>query len=532
MTPSKGLVLAWRVEIISSDDERTQAAFSELSVTDFESASRFAQSVSDFDIPAKDRETLYTMIPTWLAPSDVEFLQASVRAVEASESVRIGSRVTLETLESSSPSSAIHLTIADGVYDEAAIWIDDKSFIARKPEESERLVVTYEPSGLDRERTRSLVNRYSTLPDHETSLEWFATIGPNSVKGSGNDRFPTIRRDDSSPELTSITLTLGHGVGWVIGRIVHRMGSSHRRDRDPTWQHRWLHAENTLPELAMAIPAISKDGPSLQVPGRAKRITVLIHGTVSTGMRIAASLFPSPPKTVDAAIIRYEHGTFAGVAESAADLATLISGPPLGWLLPQLIFVSHSRGGLVAIEAAKMLVAPNGPYNGQEERVWVHTFGTPHGGTPVASAGVGVASGLKFLTGIASTMAFSVLGADKLGWLFRVGLRVGRRLQGIADMDPNGSYVLSHLNERFAFQVDSWGGIFRADSGATGFGAGLKRGWSDAVFMKEPNDLVVTTLSATSGNTRSHEIDRCAHSDYFEHGVIRPGLVDLILGVA
>ena len=177
-------------------------------------------------------------------------------------------------------STAIHLVIDDGVLDDAVIWIDETSFVARKPDHVEEFWITYDPPSRDRERSQALAERYGGLDrqletrfEFETRFEWFARVGTNTLNGTGDDSFSVIHYPNSPKESRSVKLSLGKGVGWIVGRIVHRLGTSHKRDRDPIFQHRWLVAERSQPALARAIPAISNDGPYLDLESGNDRLS-------------------------------------------------------------------------------------------------------------------------------------------------------------------------------------------------------------------------------------------------------------------
>jgi triacylglycerol esterase/lipase EstA (alpha/beta hydrolase family) len=89
-------------------------------------------------------------------------------------------------------------------------------------------------------------------------------------------------------------------------------------------------------------------------------------------------LFPQPPPA-SAAVYRFEHDTFLTIADNAEELAGLV-GKRLQ--VPRLLLIGHSRGGLVARQAAGILAR-----NGYRAAVDVWTFGTPHMGTPLVRAG-------------------------------------------------------------------------------------------------------------------------------------------------
>jgi hypothetical protein len=73
---------------------------------------------------------------------------------------------------------------------------------------------------------------------------------------------------------------------------------------------------------------------------------VAVHGTMSTGLALAAAVSTGPaPLPV---ITRFEHNTWLPVEVNGQEFARLVAGR----IGERVLFVAHSRGGLVAGHAA------------------------------------------------------------------------------------------------------------------------------------------------------------------------------------
>jgi hypothetical protein len=131
---------------------------------------------------------------------------------------------------------------------------------------------------------------------------------------------------------------VAEGTGRLVGRVVNVLiKRSARETRDP-WHLARLHAlEQEQPLIRDNIPALTdsliKDwddkGSKVFNQGNqesaALELTVLVHGTMSSGMRMAAALFGNqPPRAGLAKVVRYEHDTFRTLTSNAEDLAQLI----------------------------------------------------------------------------------------------------------------------------------------------------------------------------------------------------------------
>ena len=118
---------------------------------------------------------------------------------------------------------------------------------------------------------------------------------------------------------------------------------------------------------------------------------VFVHGGLSCCFDAFADLFPrieaslvelgdAPPLV---SLLRFEHDTYQGIrvnAERLCDLVTQkLAQQGAGAAQPELLFIAHSRGGLVARLASDLLIE-RGHWG--RDRLEVFTYGSPHRGTP------------------------------------------------------------------------------------------------------------------------------------------------------
>ena len=118
---------------------------------------------------------------------------------------------------------------------------------------------------------------------------------------------------------------------------------------------------------------------------------VFVHGGLSCCFDAFADLFPrieaslvelgdAPPLV---SLLRFEHDTYQGIrvnVERLCDLVTQkLAQQGAGAAQPELLFIAHSRGGLVARLASDLLIE-RGHWG--RDRLEVFTYGSPHRGTP------------------------------------------------------------------------------------------------------------------------------------------------------
>lgn len=117
---------------------------------------------------------------------------------------------------------------------------------------------------------------------------------------------------------------------------------------------------------------------------------VFVHGGLSCCFDAFVDLFPrirtSLLDTGDAvqqvSLLRFEHDTYQPIRANAERLCALVMqklAPKRGGEDPDLLFIAHSRGGLVARLASDLLIDRA---NWSKDRLEVFTYGSPHRGTP------------------------------------------------------------------------------------------------------------------------------------------------------
>jgi pimeloyl-ACP methyl ester carboxylesterase len=212
----------------------------------------------------------------------------------------------------------------------------------------------------------------------------------------------------------------------------------------------------------------------------------------------------------DVHLVAWPHDTLARINANAQDLAELIENllGPTG--LP-LLFVCHSRGGLVARATAVKLI--NGNQRWAERLRGAVTFGTPHLGAELAERGDEFLGKLLLLKTIRQT-GESVALIDALS-----AVRKQKAIEGVTDLRPtsNRGEFLYQLREDEAKQAGGAGKrvlpIFVVGGRAEPDGL---TGWlSRRFFGSEPNDLVVTLSSTTPAFMRPSSETATDHFSYF-----------------
>jgi hypothetical protein len=118
---------------------------------------------------------------------------------------------------------------------------------------------------------------------------------------------------------------------------------------------------------------------------------VFVHGGLSCCFDAFVDLFPRIQASLrelggaaqSVTLLRFEHDTFQPVRANAERLCGLVmdklAQPLAGARQPELLFIAHSRGGLVARLASDLLIERA---HWSEDRLEVFTYGSPHRGTP------------------------------------------------------------------------------------------------------------------------------------------------------
>ena len=213
----------------------------------------------------------------------------------------------------------------------------------------------------------------------------------------------------------------------------------------------------------------------------------------------------------DYLIVGWPHDTMTKIKTNAEMLFEEIESS-LGADSPPMVFVCHSRGGLVARKAAVIMQEQGGPW-GDKVRLCV-TFGTPHRGAALAE------STFQYVAAVASYMN----GTGQIMSACRVLDYYGstKRFEGIDDLRPvnaPGSDFLGELmeDERKAAKPAAR----RLDIMPVGsIYSGKKRRWArfmSGILGTEEHDLVVAKKSSLPGKSFPEgELSRCGHSEYFD----------------
>ena len=372
-------------------------------------------------------------------------------------------------------------------------WHDRTGVVIPISVDAEELLIEYEPSLEDENRIARLRYRYGT-PEHtlETIFDWRGYFGTASVVVDG---WNTMRRAGNK-----FVVSVRAKFGFVVGKVLQRLsGPQPTLDHDPIFVERLASAISAHPKIANRVPDLSRISPVTH-----DTAMVFVHGTVSCGIQNLKEMeghlwLPT---------YRFEHDTFRPIAENGAELTKLISS---NLNVKQLMLVGHSRGGLVARVGLEKLRKERHP-----AAMTLHTFGTPHLGTPLVQIGTKLLNQIFKLGGL-------VVGA--LPALTPLALAYSCLLDAPAlplgiDVMRSNSQGLALLNELGDKQnVECWGSQFDRNAGTSGFGIEIENilfGALDGI----PNDLVVPAGSALFFGT-PRPLLKCSHIQYFQDAAVQ-----------
>lgn len=281
-------------------------------------------------------------------------------------------------------------------------------------------------------------------------------------------------------------------LGVLVGRTVKVAARMLDRNHGDPFATRRLHkAEVVHHDVTASCPRLEK-------AGHESEAVVTVHGTMSTGLALAAAVRGCPGPLP--AIRRFEHNTWLPVEVNAEALASLVAER----VTEHVLFVAHSRGGLVARHAADILRA-----QGSGLTIETLTLGTPFLGTPVADAASVGFRGVQALLGGLRWPGFSVV--EPLTRLAGLALLSGPP-KGITDMSPGPGYLSGFKihplisTTTFAGRVD--------EAGPDSYGLSFLRGFAEEIM--DAGDLVVPARSAKSGVDDSANVLECDHFSYLE----------------
>lgn len=443
-------------------------------------------------------------IPTWLESGDLEASGTLLQEIEVDPSYWTKA---CKAVWPEPPFEGDH---------PGAVWLDQSFVLMRKPDGVLSIELEYTASDADHRRTTILENALGG--PSTAAVEWFATFGDQTLVASAEVQFQGLGR------VKRARIYLAEKAGWIFGRVVrYRINALSRRQTDPLFKHRLQSLEARKSKLAKEVPNIFNYPSPNYASSKGPELVVLVHGTFSCAMRMLTAMDEQDltPTNNNMMWVRYEHDTFLPVNDNAIELARLVRTKLPDPNQPKVIFVCHSRGGIVAVEAVKRLIQPDDsvlpalpalPASSFE----VATFGTPHAGTPIAAAAEGVSSILRGMLRAASRMAFTSLGLDPVGWAF--GWAIGRANfpRGVAAMNPDSDLILSYSKATHPFYVAGVGGFIDLSSNEDGFFPIAKASVLDEIMDGKPHDGVVPLDSSlTNCEPLCSPAEQCGHSDYF-----------------
>ena len=297
---------------------------------------------------------------------------------------------------------------------EAIAWHDYTFVVVAVSPVQVAVELLYSPEAADEDLTVKI----EAATGHRTTahLDWRLYLGDGSAVVVGMDAF------DHSRGPGRVRVATGNVTGWLVGKVVRRSTASVRTlpvDRTVAARVRWHAAKH--PDTAATCPDLAKAPSS---PGQ--RVIVIVHGTGLWAIPMADALmkagFPAP-------VYRFEHDTFVSISSNARQLATLAQR--LG--TQALVWVCHSRGGLVGRQATSLLC--------QElpvPAVQVLTFGTPHEGTPIANLAP-KAIGMTYMLGFTNHGGLPY--SDPVTAAFYYLTKSRETPEGIAEMRPGCGFL-------------------------------------------------------------------------------------------
>jgi hypothetical protein len=275
--------------------------------------------------------------------------------------------------------------------------------------------------------------------------------------------------------------------GFLVVKPLYRLARDLRVSaRDPLWPARLRRAEQAFtgnsPLLRDAEPANG-------------RLLVLVHGLASTAAEMAEMLAPLRLQAT-----RFEHDTFISIDANATELSELLTARGEG--TDSVTLLCHSRGGLVARAAADMLP------DTLAARTSIHTFGTPHLGTPLADFAPIV--GLIHLADFLRHPWDVVRAADR--YLLP---RSWRTPEGIAEMGPDHHFIARMMRgvHRDIETLNAWGAEYQNGCPGAWWYAPFATACAD--ILAAPHDLIVPESSARgAGNPQGPLHAASTHFDY------------------
>jgi pimeloyl-ACP methyl ester carboxylesterase len=373
-------------------------------------------------------------------------------------------------------------------------WHGDTTAVVPITDATTVVELTYTPSSAERRRRDFFYNQYAKAlavprwwpwPEVEMSAD---VVGFISDTEGGSTLAAIEPRGTEFPRRYHYDVELpAQAAGFLVVKPLYRLAKNLRvRARDPLWPARLGRAERGHSEMP---PRLEDAQPS------EGRLIVLVHGLASTAAEMARML---KPLALNAA--RFEHDTFISIARNASGLRKLLEEH--AETADEIILLCHSRGGLVARAAADLLPEE------VARRTAIHTFGTPHTGTPLADFAPIVS--LIHLVDFFRHPWDVVRAADRY-----VLPRTWRTPEGIEEMSPDDEFIdrmIRGAHKQVAL-LNSWGAEYRDGCG----GAWWHRPFATACagILSAPHDLIVPESSCLGAGAKQGPLDApSTHFDY------------------
>ncbi|MCA3061724.1 MAG: hypothetical protein ING69_10445 [Rhodocyclaceae bacterium] len=304
-----------------------------------------------------------------------------------------------------------------------------------------------------------------------------------------------------------VATATAYGAGTIIGKVAFSAGSIGSEDvigpKVAIKLREWGESA-TAPIIGRSLSEPDLDV-SQQIAHSNKAI-VLVHGTLSSAGLAFHALQDVLKSSLPggAPILTYDHNTFDSIGKNSQELVDLVKSRLGG---KKLLFLSHSRGGLVALGASGQLCA-HGFF------VEVCNVGTPHLGTPMVLAGRGMIRTLTKWGNLAGAAggAFVPLAAPyAMGKLLA---HVAQLPIGILEMKP-GSSATTYAS----WQTAAWppstviGNVFNSMAAAASPGHHFLSGVADQCIEGE-HDTVVPISSAVLNLAATSYVCRDDHTHF------------------
>ncbi len=287
-------------------------------------------------------------------------------------------------------------------------------------------------------------------------------------------------------------------VGILVGRTIKVAARLLTKNRTDPFAARRLRKD----ELRMS--GVADSCPRLDQLATQPEAAVVVHGTMSTGLALAAAIQASGKLLP--VITRFEHDTWLPIECNAQALADLVEAR----ISKDVVFVAHSRGGLVARHAADILRSRT------DRKIELITLGTPFLGTPTADVATVGFRGVQALMGGLRWADLPVV--NPLTRLAGLAIKSAPP-QGITDMAARPGYLSGFMLNPPTSTRTFAGQARESGPDSHGFLHGFSQGLMDDV----PNDLVVSVESAKGGVADAVTLE-CDHFSYLERPEVREAI--------